>query len=302
MRKSWTKNTVTTITTKIHYASSAIEKEYKMEGKMHHSDRKGKKFKINFRLQDLDKICPWGSDENPNLHWFALTDGLLWINAGTQTIYEYNEAAKQYFADPQLQYNDYQIVRFLEDFSDTFRYIGESIPKSLYDEIDKFQAKTYAWKESHIEDDDDIFDLFYDNEYEPLTEWFWDRIFDSMHLTGGPLIGCFRCGDKIKLLWESSYQLENGESIWTAPKGIVEMTYAEFISSVMEFYESFFAAMDKQVENAVAKDWGNVSLDKERLVEENGERRQEFLDNIKFLNHPQENTDWDRIIELYSRM
>ena len=259
-------------------------------------------FKINFRLQDLDKICPWGSEENPRLHWFGLTDGQLWINARNQTIYEYSEAAIQYFGDPQLQYNDYQIVRFLEDFSATFRYIGESIPKSLYDEIGEFEAKTDVWKESHIEDEDEVFDLFYDNEYQPLIRWFYDRTFDSGHLVGGPLIGCFRFGDKIKLIWQSSYQLDNGESIWTAPAGIVEMTYEEFVSSVTDFYESFFAAMNKQVENAVAKDWGNVSLDKERLVEENEERRLVFFDNIKFLNHPRENTEWDRIIEIYSRM
>lgn len=257
-------------------------------------------FKINFQLQDLDKICPFGSEDNPSLHWFGLTYGLLWINAGNQTIYEYSEAARQYFTGPQ--YNDYQISRFLEDFSDTFRYIGESIPKSLYDEIGKFETKMDEWKESHIEDEDEVFELFYDNEYEPLIRWFYDRTLDSGHLVGGPWIGCFRFEDKIKLLWESSYQLENGESIWTAPSGIVEMTYEEFVSSVTEFYESFFAAMDKQVENAVAKDWGNVSLDKERLVKEHEERRSGFFDSIKLLNRPGEETNWNRIMELYDRM
>lgn len=135
------------------------------------------KFKINFRLQDLDKICPWGSGENLSLHWFGLTDGQLWINAGNQTIYEYSEAAKHYFSCPQ--YNDYQISRFLEDFSDTFRYISESIPKILYDEIAKFEAKTDKWKESHIEDEDEIFELFFDNikflTY-PVENTNWDRI------------------------------------------------------------------------------------------------------------------------------
>ena len=43
--------------------------------------------KINFQLQELDKVMPWGT----NMHWFGLTDGLLWINVGEQTIYEYNE-------------------------------------------------------------------------------------------------------------------------------------------------------------------------------------------------------------------
>ncbi|MCM1499356.1 MAG: DUF5984 family protein [Clostridium sp.] len=258
-------------------------------------------FKINFRLQDLDKICPWGREESLSLHWFGLTDGELWLTAGSQTIYEYSEAARKYFACP-IRYNDYQIARFLEDFLYTFRCIGESIPACLYDELGAFEAKTDAWKESHMDDEDAVFDRFYDNEYEPLIRWFYDRTFDSMHLVGGPMIGCFRFADKIKLLWESSYQLENGESIWTAPAGIVEMPYKEFVSSVKAFYDSFFAAMDKQVENAVAKDWGNVALDKERLVEENKERRLSFLDSMQLLNQPGGNTEWNKIVKLYDKM
>lgn len=258
-------------------------------------------FKINFRLRDLDKICPWGSEDDLRLHWFGLTDGQLWIDAGSQTIYEYSEAARKYFACP-IQYNDYQIARFLEDFSYTFKHIGESIPECLYDEIGEFKTKTDAWKNSHIDDDDVVFDLFFENEYEPLIQWFYDRTFDSGHLVGGPLIGCFRSKDKIKFLWESIYKLEDGESIWTAPAGIAEMAYEEFVSSVTEFYESFFDAMYKQVENAVAKNWGSVLLDKERLVEENRERKSAFWGNIMLLSQPEENTDWNKIVELYDRM
>lgn len=40
----------------------------------------------------------------------------------------------------------------------------------------------------------------------------------------------------------------------------------------------------------------------ERLIEENEERRSAFLDNIKLLNQPEENTDWNKIAELYGRM
>lgn len=136
-------------------------------------------FKINFRLQDLDKICPWGSKDALSLHWFGLTDGQLWIDVGNQTIYEYSEAARQYFACP-IQYNEYQLSRFLEDFSCTFQFIRESIPECLYDEIGEFEAKTDAWKESHIDDEDAVFDLFYDNEYERLVRWFYESFFTAM--------------------------------------------------------------------------------------------------------------------------
>ncbi|MDE5590379.1 MAG: hypothetical protein K2J60_14770, partial [Acetatifactor sp.] len=45
--------------------------------------------KINFQLKELDKVKPFGEDADRSLHWFGLTDGFLWINAGTQTLYEY---------------------------------------------------------------------------------------------------------------------------------------------------------------------------------------------------------------------
>lgn len=156
------------------------------------------RFKINFQLQELDKIIPWGEEPNLSLHWFGLTDGQLWIDVGTRTIYEYNEDARNYFGIP-VKYNDYQLSRFLEDFFGTFRYVGKSIPIELYNGIDEFDSKTEKWKECHIDEEDEIFDRFYFDEYWELYEWRSNRSFDSGHLVGGPYIGCFRCGEKIKI-------------------------------------------------------------------------------------------------------
>lgn len=254
-------------------------------------------FKIHFQLQELDKVTPWGS----NMHWFGLTDGLLWIEVGNQTIYEYSEAAQTYFGNTN-KYNDYQIVRFLEDFFCTLKYVGESIPKELYDDLEQFDAKAESWKESYIEEEDDIFDKFYYDEYCELREWYSDRSYDSGHLVGGPYIGCFRYEDHVKIRWESSFQLEDGSSIWTSPKGCVEMPYDRFVTSISEFLEAFFVSMDAQVKAAVEKDWGNVSLDKERLVQENEERKAGFRQDVTFLKKAPQNTDWDKIMMLYSKM
>lgn len=259
------------------------------------------KFKINFRLQELDKIVPWGQEPYLSLHWFGLTDGLLWIDVGTQTIYEYNEDADNYFGSSN-RYNDYQICRFLEDFFQTFRYVGESIPEEMYNSLDEFDVKIEKWKESHIDEEDAVFDKFYFDEYCALGEWRWDRTFDSGHLVGGPHIGFFRCGEKIKILWESTFKLDNGNSIWTAPEGSFEMPYGEFVLAVSDFLDLFFAAMDRQVEHAVMKEWGSVSLDKKRLLEENSERKSEFSKDISFLTNSNWNTDWNKVRCLYSKM
>lgn len=257
--------------------------------------------KINFKLQQIDKITPWGESPDFSMHWFGLTDSQLWIQAGGQTIYEYSYAAREYFGE-NIQYNNYQLSRFLEDFSELFPYLRESVPELFYEKINDFEGQTYAWLMLHDEDEDNVFDKLYDDEYTPLTAWYYDRMLDSGHLTGGPDIGCYRYGDRIKLCWKSDYQLENGSSIWTAPRGIFELQYKEFVSAVNEFYHSFFKEMDKQVDLAVQKDWGNVRLDKTRLIDEHAERKEFFNQKLKLLSEPCNCTDWDAIIAIYNGM
>ena len=63
-------------------------------------------------------------------------------------------------------------------------------------------------------------------------------------------------------------QPENGSSIWTAPSGVYEMPYSEFVSEVRAFYTAFFEAMDRQVTLALQKDWGDVAVDKAYLAKE----------------------------------
>ena len=60
--------------------------------------------------------------------------------------------------------------------------------------------------------------------------------------------------------------------------------------------------MDKQVEDAVNKNWECVSLDKERLIIENKERKEGFNQAISFLTKPQTHTDWDNVMCLYEKM
>lgn len=258
-------------------------------------------FKINFNLQELDKVMPFGEEANYSISWFGLTDGLLWIEVGTHTIYEYNQVAQDYFGNGP-QYNDYYISRFLEDFSETFRYVGESIPEILYQNLETFDNKMSEWQELNEDKDDDLYDEFYFNEYCALGDWYWNRSFDSMHLIGGPYISCCRCGDKLKIIWESSYELDDGNSIWTSPKGCVEVTYEEFINAVGEFFKAFFVEMDKQVNNAIEKDWKSIILDKERLALENKKRKEGFLQQVSLLRNTREKSGWDEITELYLKM
>lgn len=156
------------------------------------------RFKIDFELKELEQMALFGEKGDKSIHWFGLTDGLLWIDIGNQTIYEYSKEAQDYFEDC-IRYVDYQISRFLEDFNN----------------------KLERWWDMHEEDDtEELFDNFVDTDYAGLTEWYnFQHTMDSGHLTGGQYISFFRCRDKIKIIWVSTYEMENGKSIWTSPSG-----------------------------------------------------------------------------------
>lgn len=258
-------------------------------------------FKINFALRRVDKIKPFGEKPRLALHWFGLTDGTLWIDVGDDTVYEYSKAARREFGGCS-RYNDYYIARFLEDFFDTLGAVGEPVPKALYDRVDTFADDMAEWEKLRADCDDAELEKFYGGEFIALYDFFSARSFDSGHLVNGPVVGCFRCGDTVKIVWDSYEHAENGESIWTAARGCFETGYGEFVASVRDFYERFFAAMDGQVERAVQRKWGRIALDKAALVKEHADRRKELAAKLELLGGASRKTDWDGILSLYAEM
>lgn len=258
-------------------------------------------FAINFALKPLCAIVPWGGKHKSLLSWFGMTDSELWIRVGEQTIYEYSDTAREFWKC-NIRYNDYQLSRFLEDFSEIFDNIRESMPEKYYNMIGKFWDMRDRWKEFHIDDADDVFDTFYDEELKPLGNWFSNRIFDSWHLIGGPLIGCFRCGERVKIWWLSDDVLENGENIWTSTGGVYELPYSDFTVEVNRFFGEFYKRMDEQVRRAIERNWREVEVDKTRLAEENEERKEGFNQKLALLSEDCRKTDWERIDELFEKM
>lgn len=260
-------------------------------------------FKINFKLQSLDKIQPFGEEPELSLSWFGLTDGLLWLDVGGRTVYEYDKAAlKSVGVGEGAAYNDYYIARFIEDFFYTFGAVSESVPEELYDNAERFARDMERWEDSRYDDDDESFKRFYLGEFSELYEWYSERSFDSGHLVDGPFIGCFRCGDRLKIVWHSGISTDNGKSLWTAPDGSYETGYADFVKAVKEFFAEFCTAMDEQVERALLKEWGAVALDKRALKKENSDRRAELSQKTELLDGTDKTTDWSKVLSLYARM
>ena len=257
-------------------------------------------FAINYILKKPELIVPWG-DVEKSLHWFGLTDGLLWIDVGDAVIYEYKEPHPDNFGT-QVRYNDYQLTRFLEDFLELSSAISEPVPKLLYDSIDAMEDDFEALKSKYIDTSDDEFDSFYDEFYLPLIEWYYNRCMDSGHLVCGPQIGFFRCDDKLKVVWNSKH-MNDGTELWKYPCGSYEMPYSEFVAEVIRFVNNFTSDMDRQVADVFGNGIPGVSVDTDALMHENTWRKDKFINQLKpFYAASIQETDWKRVIALYECM
>lgn len=260
---------------------------------------------INFKLKELDKISPWGQEPGLSLHWFGLTDGDLWLTFGNETIYEYTKEAIDYLGNKPTPYNDYQLSRFIEDFTELFNKIRATIPEEIYNltkDVKKFQSSVKKWIDINTSNKTNCND-FYFNAYDTLISWVHARTLSASHLNYGPQLSFFRCNNKMRVVWDTGHRLKNGKPVWTAKSGSFEMDYAVFVQKIKSFGGSFFAEMGKQVSMAVEKDWGKVELDKQWLVEEHGERTEEFYASLALLEQETENsTDWAEIKKLFDRM
>ena len=262
---------------------------------------------IHFKLKHINELQPAGSIDAPSLSWFWMTDGTLWWNISEFTLYEYTEQAQAYFSatGKMTQYNEYFIVRFLEDFTKLFGRIGEPVTDELYpltENLNDFLRDAQKWLDLNDTDEED-YSNFYFEEFDGLISWIKDRSFDSLHLVGGPYISFFRNQDSMRISWDTDYELEEGIQLWTAPSGSVEIPYQDFIHMVKDFGKRFFDAMGQQVQLGVQKDWGNIYLDKKRLIEEHKERETAFWDQVALLEtKPASMTDWESIRGLKSQM
>lgn len=231
-------------------------------------------FKINHILKKPEDIIPWGN----SLHWFGLSDGLLWIEMDEGSIYEYTMEHVT-LNNGKTHYNDYQLERFVQDFTYVFPYVSQSVPQEIYDVAEHFTDMVSNWKKLHEGEDDDSFNLFYYNEYCPLYDVFGSREIDSGHLISGPKIFFIRCDEKIKIIWES----DDPDDRWTSPSGLHEMDYEEFISETERFLYSYLDDMEANVNKLLVHPLKNVNIDYELLFVNLKDRRPEIVRVMKEL-------------------
>ena len=176
--------------------------------------------------------------------------------------------------------------------------IPESLPEELYGAAETMGRDLQEWNSLYADLRGDAYDRFREEAYEPLSEWFYGRFMNSVHLKGGPCIGDFRKGGLIKIVWDSDIR-----ELWRSPFGTYEMEYCAFAEEVSRFVTDFLRDMDNQTKEAAEKGIPGVYMDTEALFRENRRRREIFTRQLgQLYAEDRENTDWKKITDLYDRM
>lgn len=263
---------------------------------------------INFTLKHPDYITPWGEAAETSMDWFALTDGEYWLDVKKATLYEYTTEVLAGTHANSSHYVELQIARLLEDLTGIFEAIAEPVPDAFYaiaqshNYLYRFYEAAQSWFEHASQAPSADVDACYDS-YDKAIEWIYSRTLTAAHLTYEPGISFFRNRNNIALVWNADHLTENNIPVWTAQNGEIEIEYQLFVHEIEDFGSRFFQAMDTQVQIAVEKNWGTTQINKQRLIQEQQDRKAAFQQKLSLLkSEPSLRTDWHFINTQVTKM
>ena len=246
---------------------------------------------INFTLAPIEKIIPWGEPGSQSLHWFGLTWGEYWIQAGEAALFEYSDHARKAGIN---RYCDYQVVRLHEDLLEMLPYILEPVPEALVPYISGESARD--WRNAYhawCEIDDDVTDPDYLGDLaDAAVAWSGRRRLDSAYLSPSANIAIWSDRDNVHIDWDNRDRKFDGKPAWTAVFGSYQLSRDVFIEEVRSFHirlmHQMAARVDRVRAGALAPD---IQIDLPGLAREQ-EQRPRALDSALRVVIPE--TDWQR--------
>ncbi|MQY10336.1 hypothetical protein SRB5_04430 [Streptomyces sp. RB5] len=219
---------------------------------------------IRFRLRPLDRIEPWG-DETPKLHWFGLSDGWYWLEAGSHELLRYTGPD-----DPP--YVDYYVARLWEDLREILPTVLEPVPADLV---------TFIADDVPPWGDDEITDAVL-----AAYSWHGEHWLNLGYLSSAPRLRFWRTtddGDTVTLDWRRSPG-------FTGPATArIAVPTEDFRAAVREFDDAFLAAMAERVREVVAAGGvPGVEIDLDRL-------RREHRTRVAPVPERSARTDWELV-------
>lgn len=260
--------------------------------------------RIEFELQALDNIAPWGDSQNQSLSWFGLTLGFYRIGVGSDYLLSYSEAVRAPFA---LEYPeaysgpcvDYQVVRLWEDLLEMIPYVLEPVPEEFIRYLDQdyvgFEA---GWERVREYQDaqgtvDTPMGLF-DDITHAATLWQHGRFLDNWYLNPSARIWMWSEGDIVKIAWDNRDIEIDGQPAWSAQRGAYSLSREAFLDAVKSFDRALIQQMAERVDQ-VCGHWNRpeIHVDFDWLRQEQEDRATRLQNRLDYRD--QFATDWDTV-------
>lgn len=228
---------------------------------------------FNFNLRPLDQVSLWGGPGKRSLHWFGLTDGEYWIDAGAERLFEHAEGfSRKHEGHRHL---DYFVVRLHEDLLEILPKALEPVPPDLVQYISgergrSWNARLSEWSDSAI---DVLGDDLYWKIYEGASGWIWERDLNLSYLSHCPELRIWSAPELVHIEWNGWGVLVDGEAVWSASTGSFDLPRARFEAEVRDFDARLMQQMAQRVElmqhGPINRD---LEIDLVGLEREQGER------------------------------
>jgi hypothetical protein len=248
---------------------------------------------FNFNLTALEQVQPWGEPGNCNLHWFGLTDGEYWIQAGDDALLEYSDAAREGFGYPR--YCSYQVIRLYEDITEMLPHILDPVPGRLMPYISWCHgASTWdATLASWCADEDTADEESFRDMWGAASAWSGQRTLDTGYLSPSARIRLWSDNEVVHIEWDNRDRLIEGKPAWRAVHGSARVSRVEFVREIHAFHTALMSQMAQRVERVLAGDLPtSVNVDMVGLQREHAVRSRP-LD--RELGPPAVPTDWDGV-------
>jgi hypothetical protein len=254
---------------------------------------------FEFQLTALGRVVPWGGSDNPNLHWFGLSDGSYWMNVGEAKLFEYSGAAQALGAP---RFCDYQVARLFEDVLEIAPYVLEEVPRELRAfiefEVDRpWDNPWHAWRDLPGS-------LVADDEHADLLEfgatWLGQRTLDSLYLSPPANIRMWSDAKNVYIQWDNRKRQFDNKPTWSATAGTHALSREAFVDEVLSFHARFMSEMGHRVERVIAGELpSSIRIDLDGLVREQRERSASADRNV-LVRSP--GTDWARVRKAIARL
>jgi len=206
---------------------------------------------FNFKLTPLASVHPWGQPGQYQLHWFGLTDGEYWIQAGPATLLEYSELARTHGAP---RYCSYQVARLYEDLRDMIPSVIEPVPASLAPYLSRNHSATWeaTFRKWYEQAQGGLEEQQFWDIADAASTWIGKRTLDTGYLVPSAKIRLWCDGQFVHVAWDNTFKTFEGTPAWSAVRGSFRLTLEHFLSEVTSFHTRLMEQMGERVADVLA--------------------------------------------------